>query len=311
LSAAAARAGYVTIVGRPNVGKSTLANLLVGEKVAIVSDVPQTTRNLIRGIRNFPGGQLVIVDTPGIHKPRYAMNRCMVAEATSAMRGVDLILFVIEAGPSGSGRAPGAATGLGPGDRAILELLPETGPQVLLVINKVDCVRKDTLLPLIDRVKHLRPFTEILLTSALTGENTQGLAERLLGYLPQGPPIFPQEYYTDQQERFLAAELIREKIHHHTRQEVPHETCVLIDQFEETQSGLRRIDALILVEKESQKGIVIGRDGSLLKTIGTEAREDLERMLDAKVFLQMWVKVKEGWRDDEEILRKLGIRRTG
>ena len=311
MSGLAARAGFVTIVGRPNVGKSTLANLLVGEKVAIVSDVPQTTRTLIRGIRNLPGGQLVIVDTPGIHKPRYAMNRCMVAEATGAMRGVDLILFMIEAGPSASGRAPGAAAGPGPGDRAILDLLPENGPQVLLVINKVDRVRKDSLLPLIDQVRKLRPFAEILLTSALTGENTQGLAERLLGYLPQGPPIFPQEYYTDQQERFLAAELIREKILHHTRQEVPHETCVLIDQFEETESGLRRIEALILVEKESQKGIVIGRDGSLLKTIGTEAREDLERMLDAKVFLQMWVKVKGGWRDDEEILRKLGIRRTG
>lgn len=297
MSAPASRSGFVAVVGRPNVGKSTLTNLLVGEKVAIVSDVPQTTRNRLKGMRTLPGGQIVIVDTPGIHKPRFQMNRLMVMEATEAMRDVDLILFVME------------AEGYGPGDRFILEQLPRDRPPVVLVINKIDLVKKDALLPLIAQVKDLYAFQDVLLISAMTGQNTEGIAEGLLRYLPEGPALFPDEAYTDQQVRFLASELIREKILHHTRQEIPHETCVLIDLFEEG-PDLTRIEATILVEKESQKGIVIGRDGSLLKLVGTEAREEIERLLDTKVFLKMWVKVREGWRDDDGTLRKLGISHT-
>jgi GTP-binding protein Era len=297
------RCGYVAVVGRPNVGKSTFINLLVGEKVAIVSKVPQTTRNRIQGFLNLPGGQIVLVDTPGIHKPLHGMNRTMVAEATDAMRSVDLILFMIEA------TEPRSA--LGPGDKFILEQLPRDGACVLLVINKVDRVRKESLLPFIERVKDAFPFKEILLISALKGDNTEGLASRLLAYLPVSPPLFPSDQFTDQQERFFAAELIREKILHHTRQEIPHETCVLIESWDESRAGLTKIEATVLVDKESQKKIVIGSGGSLLKTVGTEAREDLERMLDCKVFLKLWVKVREGWRDDDATLERLGIRRRG
>ena len=298
MTSVATRAGYVALIGRTNVGKSTLTNLLVGEKVTIVSEVPQTTRNRIQGMRNLPGGQIVVVDTPGVHRPRHRMNRLMMAETTGTMNDVDLILFLIEAdnGPSA----------LGPGDRYIVEQLPKQGPPVVLVINKVDLVRRDTLLPLISRVKDVFPFKEVLLISALTGDNTKGLAERILAHLPEGPPLFPAEYLTDQHERFLAGEIIREKILHHTRQEIPHETCVLIDTFEETPE-ITRIEATVLVEKESQKGIVIGHEGALLKLVGTEARAELEEMLDAKVFLKLWVKVREGWREDEGILRQLGI----
>lgn len=300
MSATPGRSGFVAIIGRTNVGKSTLTNLLVGEKVAIVAEVPQTTRHRINGIVNLPGGQVVVVDTPGIHKPLHDMNRRMVAQATGAMKDVDLVLFMVEAAE--------APPWLGPGDRFILTQLPRERPPVMLVINKVDRVRdKQTLLPMIAGVKDQFPFAEILLVSALTGDNTQGLAERLLPYLPEGEPLFPAEQFTDQQERFLAAELIREKILHHTRQEIPHETCVLIESWDESRDDLTRIEATVLVEKLSQRGILVGHEGSLMKTIGTEARADLERLLDRKVFLKLWVRVREGWRDDDTVLRDLGI----
>lgn len=294
-SARGTRCGVVAVVGRPNVGKSTLVNRLVGEKVAIVSPAAQTTRNRVQGFMNLPGGQIVLVDTPGIHKPMHGMNRAMVAEAIEAMRQVDAVLFLIE------------AEGFGPGDRFILERLVPGGPPVLLAINKVDRIRKEALLPLIDRVKDLFPFAEILPISALKGDNTSVLAASLLSRMPEGPPLYPSDQFTDQQERFLAAELIREKILNHTRQELPHATCVLIDAWDESRDDLTRIEATVLVEKESQKKIVIGRDGSMLKTVGTEAREDLERMLGRKVFLKLWARVREGWRDDRSVLRKLGI----
>ncbi|HKY31345.1 MAG TPA: GTPase Era [Candidatus Polarisedimenticolia bacterium] len=300
--------GFVTIVGRPNVGKSTLTNLLVGQKVSIVSDVPQTTRRRIHGIVHHPRGQIVLVDTPGIHRPQHAMNRWMVAEATGSMQEVDLILFMVEAAP---GRRPGADPGIGPGDRFILSQLPRQGPPVVLAINKIDLVRKEQLLPLIDRVKNLFPFREILLMSALTGENAGDLAERLLAHLPEGPALYPQDQPTDQHERRMAAELVREKILHHTRQEIPHETAVLIDRFERADSGLITIEASILVEKESQKKIVIGHEGQMLKVVGSEARAELEDLLDGRIFLKLWVKVRQGWRDDERTLRELGIGPAG
>jgi GTP-binding protein Era len=297
-------AGFVTIIGRPNVGKSTLTNLLVGQKVTIVSDVPQTTRHRIHGIVNRPGGQIVLVDTPGIHRPQYAMNRWMVAGATESMHDVDLVLFMIE--PQAPSR-PGGSW-LGPGDRFILSQLPREKPPVILLVNKVDLVRRDSLLPLIESLKDVFPFREILLVSALTGENTSDLPEILLRNLPEGPPLFPGGDVTDRHERFLAVELVREKILHHTRQEIPHETAVMLTRFEETAGGLTAIEADILVDKESQKKIVIGKDGQMLKRIGTEARLEIEEMLGSKVLLKLWVKVREGWRDDERTLRELGVR---
>jgi GTPase len=298
------KAGFVTIVGRPNVGKSTLLNLLVGQKVSIVSDVPQTTRHRIHGIVSRPGGQIVLVDTPGIHRPQHAMNRWMVSEATGAMQDVDLVLFMIEAQPPARAGGPW----LGPGDRFILSQLPREAPPVLLVANKIDRVRRERLLEMITSVKDLFPFREVLLVSALRGDNTHDLAEILLKYLPEGPPLFPEDDVTDRHMRFLAGELVREKILHHTRQEIPHETAVTVTRFETTEKGLIAIDATILVDKESQKKIVIGRDGQMLKVVGTEARRELEQMLDAQVVLKLWVKVREGWRDDDRTLRELGVR---
>ena len=295
-------AGMVALVGRPNVGKSTLANLIVGEKVAIVSGVPQTTRRRLQGVRNLPGGQIVVVDTPGIHKPRHEMNRRMVADATGVLNGVDLTLFLVEA-PTGTA----GARLLGPGDKFVLSLLPREGPPVLLVINKIDTVPRQRLLPAIEATKGLFPFAGVLLVSALTGENTSDLLEILLSHLPEGPPLYPEGLVTDQRDLFMTSEIIREKILHHTRQEIPHETCVLIDHVEDTESGLRRIHATILVEKESQRKVVIGREGSLLKTIGTEARQELEHRSGVHVFLDLWVKVRRRWRDDPATLSHLGL----
>jgi GTP-binding protein Era len=303
------RSGFVAVVGRPNVGKSTLTNRIIGDKVAIVSAVPQTTRRRIRGFRNLPGGQIVLVDTPGIHKPRHTMNRWMMGEATEAIREVDLILFLISADP-GRGRGAPPTDLLGPGDRYTLSLLPRTGTPVLLAVNKVDRVRrKADLLPRVERVKDEFPFAEILLLSALTGENMQGIPEKLLSYLPEGQPLYPEEFSTDESERALTSEIIREKLLHKTREEIPHETCVLIDSFVEKESGFRAIEASILVEKNSQKKIVIGRGGELLKRIGTDARRELEVLLGGKVFLKLWVRVRAGWRDDERTLRELGLRK--
>jgi GTP-binding protein Era len=293
---AASRCGLVALVGRPNVGKSTVANLIVGEKFAIVSQAPQTTRNRLQGVRTLPGGQIVVVDTPGIHRPQHRMNEMMVEEARAALRDVDLIIMVVE------------ATGFGPGDRYVMAQLPRGGTPVLLAINKIDQVKKPVLLPLAARLNEMHPFEATLMISALTGENAADLPGMILARLPEGPNLFPEDYVTSQQSRFMAGELIREKILRHTRQEIPHETCVLVESWKEDEATrLISIDAMILVEKDSQKGIVIGKEGSLLKTVGTEAREDLERLLGEKVFLKLWVKVRPGWRDDPDLLRQLGL----
>jgi len=290
------RSGFAAIVGRPNVGKSTLTNRLVGEKIAIVSDVPQTTRWTIRGVLTRPTGQIVVLDTPGIQRPRHEMSRRMVAEATGAVQRADVVLLVIEA----------QGKGFGVEDRSIVEQLPKDGPPVVLVINKVDRVAKGALLPLIARVKDLFPFREILLVSALTGDGTEDLPERIIACLPPGELLFPADDLTDQTVRRMAAEIVREKLLHHTRQEIPHETCVLIDMFVEKES-LVSIDATILVERESQRGIVIGREGSMMKTVGSEARPEIEELIGRKVMLKLWVKVRPGWRDDRTVLRAMGL----
>jgi GTP-binding protein Era len=291
------RSGFVALLGWTNVGKSTLLNRFVGEKLAAVADVSQTTRNRISGVRTIPGrGQVVFVDTPGFHHPRYRMNRSMVEAARQSLGSVDLALFLID-----------AAKGTGPGDEEAAMLLQRSGVARLGVLNKIDRVHDKTrLLPMMQTMQRWG-FAESFPVSALTGEGCDCLLERVVASLPESPPLFPDDELTDQPERALAAEWIREKILHHTRQELPHATAVLVERWQEREDGLLAIDATVLVERESQKGIVIGKGGSLLKRIGTESREEIERFLDAQVFLRLWVKVRPDWRNDPAILRRLGI----
>lgn len=288
------RSGFISIIGRPNVGKSTLLNSLIGEKIAIISDKPQTTWNRILGILNRPDAQLVFIDTPGIHKPMHKMNEAMVKSALATYQEVDVILFMVEAGASP-----------GPGDRFIIESLSDVKTPVFLLINKIDLVKKDALLPLIDEYRTLYPFAEIFPVSALLGD-LGGLVSAVIEQLPEGPKYFPEDELTDQPERFIISELIREKIFMLTRDEIPYSTAVVVEDMKE-EPGLARVNAVIYVERDSQKGIIIGRGGEMLKKIGTLAREDAEKLLGTKIFLQLWVKVKKDWREDEKMLREIGI----
>jgi GTP-binding protein Era len=290
------RSGFIALVGRPNVGKSTLLNRILGEKIAIVSDKPQTTRHQILGVRNLPTAQLVFLDTPGIHKPLHHLNRRMVDVAMTAMQQVDVLAFLVE------------AMGLpGGGDQYILDILRGIKRPTFLVVNKVDLVQKGRLLPLITDYTQRCPFTEVFPISALSGENVESLVGSLAGYLPEGERLFPEEVITDQPMRFLACELIREQVLKRTREEIPYSVAVLIESFdEETERNLVRIRAVIFVERKSQKGIIIGKGGGMLKTIGREARLELEGLLGVKVFLELWVKVKENWREDERVLQQFG-----
>jgi GTPase len=296
------RSGFVALIGRPNVGKSTLLNHILGEKIAIISDKPQTTRTRILGVKHLPDAQLIVLDTPGIHKPQYRLNQRMVRVALETLEEVDLILFLIEATEK-----PGA------GDRYVLEQLKSRQTPVMLVINKIDIVQKSKLLPLIDAYQHLHNFTEIVPVSALTGEGVDRLVDLSVQAMPMGPAYFKEDVVTDQPMQLLAAELIREKILSKTRDELPFAVAVQIESFvEEKTRGrkgeeeLARIAAIVYVEKQSQKGIVIGKGGQLLKAVGTEARMDMERLFGMKVFLDLWVKVKQGWRQDEHMLESLG-----
>ena len=291
------KAGLVSLVGRPNAGKSTLLNRFVGQKVAIVSDKPQTTRHRIVGVRNSPGGQIVFIDTPGIHKPLHRMNRRMVDAAVDTLREVDVAVLVLDATLT-----PGS------GDRFVLDLLRRTPAAVILALNKVDQVHKPKLLPLIDSHAKAFEFRAIVPISALTGDGVEALEREILTALPDSEALYPDDYLTDQTERSLAAELIREKVLAHTREELPYTTAVLIDRFEEaTDQGPTRIFASILVDQESQKPIVVGHQGEMIKRIGTEARRDLETLLDGRVYLDLHVKVRARWRDDERLLNELGL----
>ena len=295
------KAGFVSLVGRPNAGKSTLLNALVGQKLAIVSDKPQTTRHRIQGVRNTPGGQIVFIDTPGIHKPGHRMNRRMVDTALGALRDVDLVVLVVD-----------AALPWGSGDRFVLDLVGTSGSKALLVLNKIDRVLpREKLLPLIARYAQAFAFTAIVPTSATSGEGLPALESEILAALPEGEVLFPADYLTDQTERLLAAELIREKVLHHTRDELPYTTAVVIDAFEEPASpgAITKIFASILVDHDSQKPIVVGKAGAMIKRIGTEARRDLEEMLDGRVHLDLHVKVREDWRDNERVLDDIGLGR--
>lgn len=290
-------AGFVSLIGRPNAGKSTLLNRLVGVKVAIVSDKPQTTRNRIVGVRTYPDGQIVFVDTPGIHRPLHRLNVRMVDAAMETLREVDVVALVYD-----------ASSKPGRGDEYVSGLLKNVKVPVVLVLNKVDLVAKASLLPLIDRVKDWHEFAAIVPVSARTGDGVDRLERVFLEQLPEADPIYPDDFLTDQPERALAAEIVREKVLQHTHAELPFSTAVAVDQFDETERDeLLKIYCTIFVEQDSQKPIVIGRGGEMIKRIGTDARHDLERFFDTKVFLDLRVKVNADWRNDERALDQLGV----
>ncbi|HLE71710.1 MAG TPA: GTPase Era [Vicinamibacteria bacterium] len=289
------RAGFVTIVGRPNVGKSTLLNRIVGQKVAIVTEKPQTTRNRILAIANTASAQIVFFDTPGIHKPKHEMNRRMVGLALRSLKNVDLALLLVD-----------VTKPFGGGDEFVLERVRQAKVPVVLALNKVDRIRKPEILTVIDEYRHRHDFTDIVPISALTGENVDALVSVLERQLPEGEPLYPPETLTDLPERFFVSEIVREKILGATREEIPYSTAVVIDSWEEGEK-LTRIEASILVERESQKGIVVGKGGSMLKGIGTAARRDIEVFLGTKVFLGLHVRVRSEWRENQRLLSELGI----
>jgi GTPase len=292
------RFGFVALIGRPNVGKSTLLNRLVGTKLAIVSDKPQTTRNRIAGVRNYDEGQAVFLDTPGIHRPTHRMNVRMVDAAVEGIRQADVVALVADA----------TDTRAGSRERFILDRVRRTAAPVALVINKVDLVPRPTLLPLIDRWKQRHPFSDIVPMSALTGENADRLERVLLAHLPEGEAIYPVDYLTDQPERFFVAETVREKVLGLTHAEIPFSSAVVVDRFEDAdERGIMRFYRSILVERESQKPILVGRAGEMIKRIGTAARRDLEAFFEARVYLDLRVKVASEWREDGRLLDELGM----
>jgi GTPase len=294
------KSGLVALVGRPNAGKSTLLNHFAGQKLAIVSDKPQTTRHRIVGVRNVPDAQIVFIDTPGIHKPMHRMNRRMVDAAISALREADVVVLLVDATVR-----PGA------GDKFTIDLLSNAHRDAILALNKIDRIHKPELLPLLAHYAREFPFKALVPISAVTGDGVDGLEREIVAALPEGPALYPDDYLTDQTQRGIAAELVREKLLRHTRDELPYSTAVVIDKFEEPgePGGLTRIYASILVDHDSQRPIVLGRGGDMIKRIGTEARQDLERLLDSKVYLDLHVKVRGDWRDDDRLLDELGLQR--
>jgi len=293
------KTGIVTIVGRPNSGKSTLLNALVGQKISIVSRCPQTTRHRILGIDTESRGQIVFVDTPGVHRPEYRMNRRMLRCVTESLGGVDLLLLMIDGSVS-----------FGAGENYVLELLKQAAMPSLLLINKIDKIAKPKLLPLIQRYADAYPFLEIIPISALTGDNRDLLVDRVFEHLPEGTPIYDADLVTNRSERFLTAEFIREQILSFAREELPYTTAVLIRQFDESRRETKNlvvVEADILVEKKSQQGIIIGRDGSQLRALGIAARRELEQLLGCKIFLSLTVRTAPKWRDDEAVLDDLEV----
>lgn len=290
------KSGFVAIVGRPNAGKSTLLNALVGEKVSMVTPVAQTTRNRILGILNRPDAQVVFMDTPGIHKPLSRLNEQMMTFVRQALEDRDLAVLIVD-----------ASEPFGKGDEYVLDLLKQYSPRAILALNKIDRIAKPKLLPLIDRYARAHDFEEVFPISALRAEGLDTLAQAVVRLLPAGPRYFPPDVYTDQPQRFLAGEMVREKVIRHTRQELPHVTAVVVDKFEEDKS-LTRIHATIMVEKDSQRPIVLGAGGERIKQIGTEARRDLERLFPPKVFLELYVRVEPHWRDNPALVAALDYR---
>lgn len=294
------RAGFASLIGRPNAGKSTLLNRIIGTKVAIVSDKPQTTRNRIVAVKHHPLGQIVFVDTPGIHRPLHRLNVRMVDAAVETLREVDVIALVFD-----------ASTRPGHGDDYVAGLLEDVKTPVVLVLNKIDLIAKPKLLPLIERAQTWHPFVAMIPVSATTGDGVDALERELLSRLPESDPIYPEDFLTDQPERAFVAETVREKVLQHTRAELPFSTAVIVDQFDESsRDKVLRLYCTIFVEQESQKPIVIGRGGEMIKRIGTEARQDLERFFDTRVYLDLRVKVNADWRNNERTLDELGVPRT-
>jgi GTPase len=291
------RSGYASLIGRPNAGKSTLLNRMVGQKVAIVSDKPQTTRTRIVAVQNYADGQIVFVDTPGIHRPLHRLNVRMVDAAVETLREVDVIALVFD-----------ASTRPGKGDEFVSRLLKDVRTPVVLVLNKIDLVGKASLLPLIEQVQKWHDFVAIVPVSAETGDGVAQLEKILLDHMPEGEPIHDEDYLTDQPERAIVAETVREKVLTHTRAELPFSTAVVVDQFdEEERERILRVYCTIFVENNSQKPIVIGRAGDMIKRIGTEARLDLEKFFGVKVFLDLRVKVNPDWRNDDRTLDEIGV----
>jgi GTP-binding protein Era len=294
--------GHVSLVGRPNAGKSTLLNRLVGTKIAIVSDKPQTTRNRILGVRNYPDAQVVFLDTPGIHRPLHRMNARMVDVAVDTMENVDVLGLVMD-----------ASQPLGKGNRYIIDLVAGARAPVFLILNKIDLMRKSRLLPIIAEYARLADFAEIVPVSASTGDNVDRLERTIIGRLPEGEPMYPDDYLTDQPERFFASEIIREKLLEFTHTEIPFSSAVIVDRFEEPAAGADRTTAVlnlycsIIVERESQKPIVIGKGGDMIKRIGSAARVELERFFGTRVFLDLHVRVKAEWREDDKLLGEFGV----
>lgn len=291
------RSGFVAIIGRPNVGKSTLMNHLIGQKIAIMSDKPQTTRNKIHGVYTTNEAQIVFLDTPGIHKSQSKLGDYMFKAADSALKEVEAALLLVD-----------VSEGIGGGDRFIIEHLKKVKTPVILVLNKIDKIEPEQLLPIIGQYKDLYDFAEIIPISALQGNNVETLLQQLIRYLPEGPQYYPADQVTDHPEQFVCAELIREKILHLTRDEVPHSIAVQIEDMRVQENGVVYIGAVIFVERDSQKGIVIGKKGALLKEVGKLARQDIEALLGSKTFLELWVKVKKDWRNQDHVLKDLGFR---
>lgn len=292
------KSGFVSFIGRPNAGKSTLLNRLVGTKLAIVSDKPQTTRTRILGVKNYAEAQVVFLDTPGIHRPLHRMNVRMVDAAVDTIREVDVLALVVDASEPG-----------GKGDQFVFELVKDAQAPVLLLLNKIDVMKKNRLLPIIERYAASGTFAEIIPISAATGENVDRLERVIIERLPEGEPLYPSDYLTDQPERFFAAEIVREKLLQFTHAEIPFSSAVIVDKFEEPtdKSPVLRLYCTIVVERESHKPIVVGRGGEMIKKIGTAAREELERFFESKVFLDLHVRVKTEWREDDRVLGEIGL----
>lgn len=290
------KSGFVAILGRPNVGKSTLLNQIMGEKITITSDKAQTTRNKIQGIYTTDEEQIIFIDTPGIHKPKHQLGQFMVETALSTLNEVDMVLFMVNVSEK-----------MGPGDRFIMERLENVKTPVFLVLNQIDKVHPDELLPIITAYQEVMEFAEIVPVSAIEGNNVDRLLEVISGYMEEGPQFYPSDQVSDHPEYFIVQELIREKVLQLTREEIPHSVAVMVESMERD-GDIIDVQATIAVERNSQKGIIIGKQGSMLKEIGTRARKDIKTLLGSKIYLELWVKVQDDWRDKPRDLNRFGYK---
>lgn len=292
------KSGFVSIIGRPNVGKSTLLNRLVGQKIAIMSDKAQTTRNKIQGIYTTSDSQIIFIDTPGIHKPKHRLGDFMVNSALSTFGDVDIILFMVNASEK-----------RGPGDNFIIDKLKEIKTPIFLVINKIDEIHPEKILAIIDNYRSLLDFEQVIPISATEGNNVETLVNEITQYLPEGPQFYPEDQVTDHPEYFIVSELIREKVLQLTREEVPHSVAVVVESMQRNENGKVQVHAAIVVERSTQKGIIIGKGGKMLKDIGIRSRRDIEVLLGDKIYLDLWVKVQKDWRDRQTNLQDFGYRK--